>query len=196
MDDEMIRWQAEWTRTGEVPRDVVQRARRARTSATLGLAGGWVVAAVLAGTCVWFAIQVPLAVIRTVLAFSGTLTLLIMAVHTWHHAAVGRADEEAPRAHLEELRRRLERDLALARTWWPFAVLVGGLSIWVPWKLSVDWETIYGDRPGLVVAVVGGLAALTLAGGLAQWLTGLRSRRKLEALESLIAELEEPGERE
>lgn len=189
MSDELADWSQEWRKTGSVPPDLLTRVRRDRRQALLGLVGGWVAALALATWCGLLFVAEDRPANRTALAFATLISPLMMLAYTRREAALRRAEGAAAAGCLAEWQRRLRDEIALGRTWWPFALVAGFVLAWTPWKLMESRE-LYAGRPMLAVAGVLGLVLLLVGTALAQVLLRRRNELKAAALEQLAHEVE------
>lgn len=186
--DELEQWVAEWQQIGGFDVELVDRVRRLRRQAWLGLIGGWCFAMAFAGLCGWLFIQRPEIVLRVVFVFGAAVGILAMVLISRSELASRRQRGEDAWTHLAELRRRVEQEIRIASIWWPYALLVGFFGAWLPWML---WAYPHLISPGFVAVVVGfvvGSIALTMV---SQVRMGRKNRRKAAVLEQLARELGE-----
>ncbi len=188
MNEDLSNWVSEWQSMGCQTDEVVKKAKAIRFTRRLAVALGLLVAVCFAVGCGYCFVHETHLVNKAVLAFTSLLTLFIMAMHVYHEWTLKDVDCQDDLAVVKQFRERIVKEVAIGQSWWVFAFLIGFLSAWVPWKLSVDWA-MYAKEPQLAYWGVGGILAISLFTFVAQVYSTRRAQRSVIALSEVIDEL-------
>ena len=185
MDDTMASWRKDWAAVGADPGQIVKMAKRGRLHATLALVSGWLAAATFSGLCGILLLGQDRPEIVAILAFAGTFSVLFMLWTTWRSRSLPATLAATQTEPLTHRARRLELELSFARAWWPLAVVIGALLIWVPWLLTSSWD-LWALVPWLA-----GIVLLVVGAGAAQRIVLWRTQHKLAVVKEMLTQLED-----